>query len=130
MGRGDAAFARRSASVVNARSHLTTISGCWRIEPPVEVRGLDADQRQRDLDLGPMLDAVLDRVEQKEALRILVRFSLIRQSDDLVLIEPLGDRDELIAARGCRVAECIETRPRAVDVAGLALVLPALRPQH
>src|SRR5437762_6695971 len=42
---------------------LTAVSGNWGVEPPVQVRSLDADKRKGDFDLGPMLDAVLDRVQ-------------------------------------------------------------------
>src|SRR2546428_9390991 len=100
----------RPAARIGVVRDLTTISGFWGIEPAVQVGVLDADQRERDLDFGPVLHPVLDRVEQKKALRILERLASVRQGDELVLIEPRSNRDEVLAARGGYLAKHLEPR--------------------
>src|SRR5207245_6872031 len=79
-------------------------------------------------DLGAVLHAVLEGVQQEEASRIAIGLALIREIDHLLVVQTGRDRDELVAARGCDLADRGETRPW-IDRTILALVLPAFGPQ-
>src|SRR5215831_12228344 len=118
---------------------LNGTSGCRRdvasvarrgaVPPAVEVRRLDAQLRQRQLDLRPVLHAVLGRVGQEEPLRVDERPAREGQRHLRIVVQPGGDLDELVGRPLGQLAEHVEARPRA-GARELALVLPPHRPQH
>src|SRR5207302_9692562 len=93
-------------------THLAAEPGCLAVEPAIEIWSLDARLRQRDLDLGAVLHAVLEGVQQKEASRIAIGLALVRKIDALLVIEARGDGDKLVAARGRELADRRKSRPR------------------
>jgi len=106
-----------------------TVSRGFAVEPSVKVGGRDADQSEGKLDFGPMLDAVLECMQQKEALRIPVSLAPIGQINLFIVAEGRGDRDELIARVDGDLAQDREPWPTAPAVQ-LALVLPTFGPQN
>ena len=87
-----------------------------------------AELGERDLDLGTVLDAVLNGGDEEQALGVAVDLALVREVDVLVAVEAPGDLDQ-VGGRGLRVGdEGVEAGPLAAPVE-LALVLPARRAQ-
>src|SRR5437762_12786279 len=84
---------------------------CFAERPSIEVGRRDADARERELDLGAMLDAMLGSVDKEKALRIAEAFVLPRQIDVAVLVERFGDGDQLIARLDRELTECVEAWP-------------------
>src|SRR5690242_20471182 len=85
--------------------------------------------RERKFDLCSVLDPMLDRVDQEEALWEPVRLAPERKVDLLAAPEVLSDTKEVVAGCGDDADDRFHPRPCAPP-RQFALVLTALRPKN
>src|SRR5205814_158839 len=80
----------------------------------VEIGPFDTELGQRDLDLRPMFDTMLDGVEQEEVRGIAKDLTLPGKIHVRIAVHRVGDLDELIARAHADASQHIEPRPRSV----------------